>query len=192
MGSHLSLGQLLRYLDGELSNSAARKTTEHLQTCSNCALERDRLRQQLTTIREAQVEVFEPSLPPPPKPWPRLEPRLEAVGNKRLVPVWKPLVAFVGGLLRPPFAYAGTALTLLLIALLVWGPIAPVSAKEVIQRATAADRQRLTITPQQVVRQQVRVKKTTRLGSGERTAQLESWKSTRSTYWKSGGDSVDT
>jgi len=192
MASHLSLKQLLRSLDGELSKPAARKTTEHLKTCSSCALELNGLKEQLATIRKALVEVFEPSLPQPPKPWPGLEPRLDAVGNAPSVPFWKSLLALVGGIVRPPLAYAGTALTLFLIALLVWGPIAPVSAKEVIQRATAADRERLTITPQKVVRQQVRVARATRLAPKPQKARLESWKSTRSTYWKSSGDPVNS
>lgn len=190
MANHLSPEQLLRSLDGELSNSAARKTNEHLRTCSRCALELDRLKDCLATIREAQLEIYEPSLPSPPNSWPRLEPRLDAMANTARMPLWKRLFGFVGGTLRPPFAYAGTALTLLLITLLIWGPIAPLSAKEVIQRVAAADGERLAITPQEVVRQQVRVTKTKDLASGKHTARLESWKSTRSTYWKYSNDPV--
>lgn len=190
MANHLSPEQLLRSLDGELSNSAARKTNEHLRTCSRCTLELDRLKDHVATIREAQLEIFEPSLPSPPNSWPRLEPRLDAMADTARTPLWKRLFGFVGGIVRPPFAYAGTALTLLLIALLIWGPIAPLSAKEVIQRVAAADGERLAITPQEVVRQQVRVTKTKDLTSQKQTARLECWKSTRSTYWNSGSDPV--
>jgi hypothetical protein len=86
---------------------------------------------------------------------------------------------------------ATAALVLILIGMLVWGPMQPVSAKEVVQRAIKADETRLKITPRQVVRQRVRVTKKPRLASGAQTARLESWKSTKFTYWETGGDALN-
>ena len=77
MTNHSSPEQLLRYLDGELSSSAMRKTAAHLQACWSCQVELDRLKQHIALIVDAEAEVFGPSLPSPPKPWPRIEPRLE-------------------------------------------------------------------------------------------------------------------
>ena len=68
-------------------------------------------------------------------------------------------------------------------------PLVPVSANEVLRRATVADTGRLAVTQQQVVKQRVRVKRTTRRGTPALAASLEAWKSTTSTYWKA-GDSV--
>jgi hypothetical protein len=56
----------------------------------------------------------------------------------------------------------------------------------------AADTERLAITPDQVVRQRVRVKQTRWPAAEEHVARLDSWRSTKSTYWNSGGDPVNT
>jgi anti-sigma factor RsiW len=92
MASHFSHEQLLWHLDGELSKTEARKAKEHLRVCGKCTAELDSLNEHLATIIEAQVEVFGPSLPPPPKPWPQLDPRLdaEAIPNHRSL--WEKLV----------------------------------------------------------------------------------------------------
>jgi hypothetical protein len=89
------------------------------------------------------------------------------------------------------FAYGTAAMALLLVGILIWAPLAPVSAKEVLSRAIVTDNGRQAITPQQVVRQKVRIKKVA-AGGGERTAALESWKSSKSAYWHSGADPVNT
>ena len=90
MTNHSSREQLLRYLDGELSSSAMRKTAAHLQACWSCQVEFDRLKQHIALIVDAEAEVFGPSLPPPPKPWPRIEPRLEKA-RQSSIPFWRKL-----------------------------------------------------------------------------------------------------
>ncbi len=159
MANHLSREQLLRYVDGELATRGARKATEHLRKCENCAVELDRFKEHLATIAEAQVEVFERSIPPPPKPWPWLEPRFDIAARMSDAPFWRRFVSPFENVWKIPLASGSAALILVLIGLLIWGPVQSVSAKEVLQRATAADRARLTITAQQVVRQNVRLKK---------------------------------
>lgn len=183
MTSHLSPERLLRYVDSELSKYSIRKATKHFQTCHSCAQELDRLKQHLAAIAQTEVEIFERSLPPPPNSWPRLEPRLNAVALTSKAPgrnIWS-----------LPFAYGSALVIVVLIALLVWGPVQPVSAKEVLRRATTADSARLAITSQQVVRQRVRVTGKARLASSARSARLESWKSTKSAYWQTGGDPLN-
>jgi hypothetical protein len=190
MADHLSQERLLRYLDDELSISASRKAAEHLGSCEKCAVEFNRLKGHLAVISEADVELLG-TVPPPPLPWPRIEPRLDTVASGNAVRLWQRLVSSLEIALKAPLAYGSTALIFVLIALLIWRPPQPVSAKEVLQRATAADGARLAITQRQVVRQRVRVKETSRLSSDEHTAQLEAWKSTKSTYWDSDADPLN-
>ncbi len=183
MTRHLPREQLLRYLDGELSKVTIRKTTKHLQTCSECAAEFGRLKDQLAIVVGAQGQVFRSAMPPP-EPWPALQPRLHAAANANTASWWKQLLSPVRPILRARFGYASAALSLFLIALLIWGPLSPVSAKEVVKRAIAADTERLVITRQQVIRQRVRIKRTARHVASVQTARLESWKSTRSAFWR--------
>ena len=65
------------------------------------------------------------------------------------------------------------------------------SAKEVLSKEIVVDRGRQSITSQQVIRQRVRIRKTASGSAGERVAALESWKSTKSSYWKSKSDPVN-
>lgn len=189
MGNHLSQEKLLRYFDGELSETGASKATEHLRTCESCALELRHLKQHLAMMGEG-LQILEDSLPSPPKPWPSLESRLDAVTKTSNSGNWRGLFKSLEVVWRFSLAYGGTALVLLLIGLLIWGPMQRVSAKEVLQRATAADNARLTITPQQVVRQRVRITENSRRVS-RRTMRLESWKSTKSAYWETGNDPLN-
>jgi hypothetical protein len=191
MTTHLSREQLLRHLDGELSRSDMRKTSEHLRACWSCQEEFSRLKEQVAEILDAQTAVFGPSLAPPPSPWPRLEPRLDREMSLIRVPFWRKLVAFAGGTWRAQLAYGGAVLAVLVTVFLVWvSSVMPVSAQEVLRRASAADAGRLAITDQQVVRQRVRVKRTRRLALSEPATLLESWKSVKSTHWGSAGDPV--
>jgi hypothetical protein len=189
MTSHLPPEQLLHHLDGELSRSAERVATEHLRACWSCQVEFDRLKQDIAIIFDAQAELFGPSLPSPPKPWPRIEPRLEAA-SARSLPLWHKLDLFARWRARIPLVYAGAAFALLFIGFLIWAPLASVSAQEVLKRAISADSRRQSITPQQVFRQRVRVKKTVRGAAGAHTTGLVSWKSLRSAYWDYQGDST--
>lgn len=188
MTSHLSREQLLKHLDGELSRFAVRRTTEHLQACWSCQVEFDRLKQHIALIFDAQTEAFGKSMPPP-KPWPRIEPRLEQA-RVHSITLWDMLAKFMERT-RMSLAYGGAILALLLIGFLIWAPVVPVSAKEVLTRAIATETGRQSITQKEVVRQRVRVRKTVYGAIGERTAALESWKSIKSAYWNSGADPVN-
>ena len=194
MGSHVSRKQLLQHLDGELSRFAARKVSRHLRTCRACMLESDHLKKELATITEAQLQVFEPSPPAPPNPWPSMESLLDTAPDTG-TRLWKKSSEFPRGSWRPVIAWSVAAFTIALLGGLIWGPLTSVSANETIRKAAAADTERLKITSNEVVRQRVRVKKTGRLASidpnADQSASLESWQSAQATYWKSGDNPVN-
>jgi hypothetical protein len=191
MADHLSQIQLLQYCDGELPESRTKKAEEHLRTCESCALELRRLKQDLEIFANAQNQILDASLVPPPKPWPSLKSRFDAVGNtNHNLTGWKRVFRSFEIVWKTPLAYGSAALVLLLILLLMWGPLQPLSAKEVLQRATAADTARLKITPQQVVRQRVRITQQSKHVAGQ-TRLITSWKSIGSVYWDTEGDSLN-
>ena len=72
MTDHVTREGLLHYVDGELSRSAIAETKEHLQSCWSCRVELDRLEKDIGVILDAHNQVFMPSLPDPPQPWPRM------------------------------------------------------------------------------------------------------------------------
>ncbi len=181
MTRHLSHEQLLRHLDGELSRFAAWQTAAHLKTCWACQVELDHLKDQIAAIVDAHSAVFAPSLPPPPAPWPRLEPRLEGARADR-EPVWRKVAPFAGRSFRARLAYSGAAVAALAVGVSLWFSARPVLAKEVVTRVAAADKGRLAVTERKVARQRVRVVKTSG-SSPEKSGRVDSWESSKSTYW---------
>jgi hypothetical protein len=182
MTKHLSQEQLLRHVDGELSRVAAWQTAAHLKTCWACQVELGKLEEQIATIVNAESLVFGPSLPAPPGPWGRLEPRLQQANLDR-VPFWKRFIPFAGRSVHTRLAYSGVALALVVVGLSLWVGVPQASAKEVLARVIAADARRFAIAPRQVVRQRVRVAQTS--GASLTMAHMQSWKSPTATYWDS-------
>ena len=186
MPDHLLSEQLLRYLDGELARSDFRKAKDHLAACWTCQVELEHTKRQISLILAAQTEVFEPSLPPPPNAWPRLEPRLR---EARVSPSrWNRLFATPTSWFRMPLVY-GAAIAVVLMAILVWSPTSRLSAKDVLQKVNAADRQRPALKSHQVAKQRIRVKKVIR-NDGNEEAESEVWKALDVTYWGDGLDSL--
>lgn len=182
MSKHLSQEQLLRHLDGELSRFTSWQTTAHLKSCWACQVELDHLKEEIASIVDAQSVVAGASMPPPLGPWPRLEPRLNRA-RLEAVPVWEKMRRFSGRSLRTQLVY-GALLALAGIGLLLWVSVRPASAKEILTRVKTADSARFAITEGQVVRQRLRVQKTS--GTASPTlVRMNSWKSATSTYWDS-------
>jgi hypothetical protein len=72
-----------------------------------------------------------------------------------------------------------------LVGVSLWFSAPPVFAKDVLARVTTSDGKRLSITNRHVVRQRVRIVRTSR-SSAARTARVASWSSSKATYWESG------
>jgi hypothetical protein len=192
MTGHLSQEELLRHLDGEMSNPGMRKAREHLQACWSCQVEFGRLKEHIAAIFDAQATIVAPSLPPPPAPWPRLERRLDRATRSNSPPFWRKAISLGAGSVRAQLVLGAIVVALALVVFRVLDPVTTVSAKEVLARTSAADGGRLAIAGPRVVRQRVRVKRTLVAASSGETTRLESWKSVKSTYWKSAGNPVST
>jgi hypothetical protein len=66
---HLEDGQLLRYLDGELTRRKARHVREHLEACWQCRTELEGLQAAVADCVRYRKNVLGTCLAPPPEPW---------------------------------------------------------------------------------------------------------------------------
>jgi len=125
---HLQDEQLLSLLDGEVPELDVASIRAHIETCWTC---RTRLEEIESIIGEyvRYREVVTPFQPPPPARWANLEPRFQevdrSVGARRS--------------LRPPH-WLAIAAALLIVFFLVrrFETVTPVSAAELLRKATAA------------------------------------------------------
>jgi hypothetical protein len=183
MTDHLTREQQLLYLDGELAKRAMRAAGQHLQSCWACRTELEHLQEDIGVIHDAQKFVALPSLPPPLRPWPPLEPRLASAA---LGPRWLALLRIrpIIYLARRPVPLLAAAAGMLLVAALLWFSPPSVSAKGILRRALEADNNRMVPPANHFVRQKVRVTSTERGPTSTRVGQLNSWRSGKGAYWQ--------
>lgn len=188
MTDHLSREKLLRYVDGELPRAEASAVMSHLESCWSCRSAVDRLETDIALILDAQTQIFEPTLPPPPRPWTSIKPRLLDKKTKFESSSIVRRIHFPIPHFQPVAGYATVALVAILIALLIVLPVAPVSATELVRNVAAAEARRMPTIPHQVVRQKVGVRKTMRKSSNVETSAFNSWKAGAAVYWQAGAD----
>jgi hypothetical protein len=184
MNNHLTLQQMLAYVDGELSKSETRRAEDHLHSCWTCLTEVERLKGDIATILAVQNESFSPALPTPPKPWASFETLLARNLPAQPVSAWTRLSEYLNAFLSPirVLIVSGIVVVLLVYAYSVFRTKI-VSAKEVLQRVQLADSERSAITKDQVIRERVRIRKTVRGQSQPHVANVDTWKSPSAAYW---------
>ena len=67
--AHPEDGQLLRYLDGELSSGQSRRVRGHLEACWECRAAVEELESAIAGCVQYRRQVFQAHLPAPPAPW---------------------------------------------------------------------------------------------------------------------------
>jgi hypothetical protein len=180
MNNHLTPQQMLAYVDGELPRSETRRAEKHLHSCWTCLTEMEHLKDGIATILEAQNESFTPALPPPPQPWPSFQTVLARSLPAQPDPLWVRFRAYLSH--ASVFAASGIVAALLVGVYSVFHT-KTVSAKEVLQRIQLADAQRSAVTKGQVIRERVRIRKTTHRQSPPKLSNVDTWKSPTAAYW---------
>ncbi len=189
MNNHLNPQQMLAYIDGELSKTEARRVEEHLHSCWTCLTEVERLKSDIALILDAQKEQFAPALPPPPKPWVSFENLLARSLPEQRVSSWAHMTIYIRALLSPArILVSSVVIVALMVLAYSFLRSKPVSAKEVLRRVQIADTGRFTITKDQVIRERVHVRKTTRGQNQPQSANIDTWKSPTATYWNVADD----
>jgi hypothetical protein len=189
MNNHLTPQKMLAYIDGELSKTETRRAEEHLHSCWTCLTEVERLKDDIALILDAQKEQFEPALPPPPKPWVSFETLLARGLPEQPVSSWASMTIYIRSLLSPARIFVSSIVIAALIVLAYsFLRTKPVSAMEVLRRVQFADTRRATITKDQVIRERIRVRKTTHGRNQQQSANVDTWKSPTATYWDVSND----
>jgi hypothetical protein len=182
MTKHLAREQLLNYLDGELSKTEMRAAAAHIQSCWACRTELEHLEEDIGLIHDALKEVLLPGLPPPPRPWPRLEPRLASVQRPGLLHLLRASITI--NLVPRPVPLLTVLAGLLAVVVLVWFSPPTVSANEILRRVSEADARRMIAPPDHFIRQKIQVTRTQRGSTSKERGQVESWRSGKSAYWR--------
>jgi hypothetical protein len=184
MNNHLTPQQMLAYLDGELSKSEMNRADDHLHSCWTCRSEVERLKADIATILDAQKESFSPALPPPPHRWASFETLLARSAPAQPVPLWTRFTVYLRAALSPvrTVVVSGVIAVLLVFGLSLFRSM-PVSAKEVLRRVQIADTKRTAITKDQVIRERVHIRKSTRGRNETELANVDTWKSPTAAYW---------
>jgi hypothetical protein len=184
MNNHLTLQQMLAYVDGELSKSESRRAEDHLHSCWTCLTEIERLKSDIATILDAQNESFSPALPPPSRPWLSFETLLARSVEAQPISLRTRLTAYVNTFLSPVrILVASVIVVVLSVGAYSMFRAKPVSAKEVLRRVQIADTERSVITKDQVIRERVHIRKSTHNQSPTQAANIDTWKSPTATYW---------
>jgi hypothetical protein len=189
MNNHLTPQQMLAYLDGELSRSEMHRADDHLHSCWTCRSEVERLKDDIATILDAQKENFSPALPPPPQPWVSFEALLARSAPAQPVSPWARMFVYMQSLLSPATVLVSS---FVIVVLMVLGysifRSKPVSANEVLRQVQVADAKRTVTTKDQVIRERVHIRKTTRSQNQPQLANVDTWKSPTAAYWNTGED----
>ena len=189
MSNHLTSRQMLAYIDGELSRAETRRVDKHLHSCWTCLAEMERLKSDIATILDAKNEAFVPALPPPPRPWPGFDTLLARKKSIHPASRWERFSGFFHKSLSPVrMGFAAGIFAVLLVGAYSIFHTGTVSAKEVLQHVENMDRQRSTITKNQVIRERVHIRKVYRGQRQPKLTRVETWKSTTAAYWNVASD----
>jgi hypothetical protein len=179
MNRHLTSGDLLLYVDGELSFWRSRQIRFHLVSCWKCRRELERLQQDIGAIVDAQNRCFLPSTPPPARPWDSFEQLAMSLPASRFR---------LGRWLRagnPSLRWATAAVTLVCVLVAtLWLAPERLSAAVVLDRMEQAERARTSVNASHVIRQRLRIEQIDRHSSTRHSVEMESWNAGARGVWR--------
>jgi len=175
--NHLTDEQLIFYVDGELGSRENARVRKHLESCWACRAKLENLEGVIKKIVEFDDQVLQPMVPPPPRHWGGLQPRLtelDAIRKKRSVT--DRLTDLLRSSLLEPRRVVFAILVLAALGGLIWLPSQPViSANELLSRVQAAQSAEFAKISAPVVHERLRVRRKF-VGSNEQaTTDYDSW-----------------
>jgi hypothetical protein len=183
---HPSFEQLLLCADGECSPTLRQKITAHLGTCSPCSMQYQEMKLADARLQAARATPFGRAPRYPVSAYGEFEQKLdrrEAANRRRArVSCFFRLLNLRPALLHLPLRYAFSGVVMLLVVVLVirFHAVPPVSAHEVLQRSKAAERRRIAEAPGPVVYEKVRIQHRTLKHPVEESVTVETWNDPRS------------
>jgi len=151
--AHLTDEALIRFLDGELDRRSSDAATRHLDSCWTCRSKREQLRLAMDRFVRLEEALIDASITAPPRAWSGFQQRLNEIA------VTPPPPAMRARQLTQALGLIGAA-----VACVVWlTPPSSISAREILERSTAADRPRQIQNP--LVFERLRVQSAHRVAS---------------------------
>jgi len=185
MNNHLDHQQMLAYLDGELSRAETHKAEKHLHSCWTCRTEVEHLKSDIATILDSQREMFSPALPSPPSPWPTFNMLMGRSAPTPRPSTWMRMVAAIGTMATPSRIFAASMAVVGIVAVTFATFRSPVvSAKEVLRHIEVADAKRSDIGKDNVIRERVHIRRTTRNTGRQDSTVADTWRSRKAAYWE--------
>jgi anti-sigma factor RsiW len=177
---HLSEGDLLLYVDGELPAKEGAKTQDHLQACWTCRTKMEKIQGTISAFVDYLDGTFARNLGPPPGGWRTFQARLRRViaETGKLPAPSQPFAPLRTGLFTWPLAHrlaAGLFLTTVIAFLAILFRVPRISADQLIQKAEEARAQRIQAVPQPVVYQRLRVHRKRITPAEDSTVTWETW-----------------
>jgi anti-sigma factor RsiW len=164
-GWHPGEDDLLYYADGELSIAKRAEIKTHLEACWTCRAKAEKIQQTISSFIEYLNDGFVPNVDPPPMGWRTFDGKMNRAAAEA---VKRPLLSRWCESARNHFLHWGLSvgwtaslLATLGIALVFahFQSVSPVSANQLIQRATEAQEQRIRRVTHAVVYQKLRVQR---------------------------------
>jgi anti-sigma factor RsiW len=139
---HLQDEELLRLLDGELPAHEATALESHMAACWTCRTRMEEFESSIGEYVRYRANALKPVLPPPPRPWDDLRPKLEEADRSmaagRVVPIVPAVRARYWFGVRPSYWIAAAACVILGVVLVGRFEHAPaVRAAELLRKASA-------------------------------------------------------
>ncbi|MCI0423095.1 MAG: hypothetical protein L0387_11210 [Acidobacteria bacterium] len=178
---HPSLEELMRYVDGELGVRAKAAVRSHLRRCWACRVKREKLDHLISAFMRSQQSVLDTFPAPSPRLRERFAKRLDCLEQRSGWRAWlSRLTAGVQAALfvsRLPVKIGFSVLSVLLAVVLLVQvtSVERVSAKELLQRAEAAESRRIERVSLPVVYQRLTVRRLPAAPQAESTATWEIW-----------------
>lgn len=171
--THPSEESLLKYVDGELTTKESASVRLHLEICWNCRLQLEKIEETISAFIEFRQQIMTPLTPKPPNNWSSFDRKLNelATASPSISKSW--WTRSIGSLSRffqkstgisewsPPLkqTFIGSVAAVL-IAVIFWQFVLlrPVTAAELLEKSTRAERKNLLSVNQPVVYQKLRVR----------------------------------
>ncbi|MCI0625259.1 MAG: hypothetical protein L0387_27050 [Acidobacteria bacterium] len=182
---HPSFEQLLECADGECSPALCQKISAHLEACLPCSKQYQKIKLAEAQFLATRAEPLGDTPRYPVSAYGEFEQKLDRreVANRRQVrlPALLGLLTLRQASAQLPLQWVFSGVVVLLVVVLVirFHAVPPVSAHEILQRSKAAEQRRIAAVPGPVVYEKLRIQHLSLQHTVQESVTVETWNDTR-------------